>query len=98
MLFLFSLQCNLLYIQKTPEICEFLGLAKPPTTTPATITTSTSASTNSSSVATTESNKKPNTNDDNGLEDNNRHPAEKTGSVGSKFTKKLCFFFAFLLL
>ncbi|TMW50251.1 hypothetical protein DOY81_004665 [Sarcophaga bullata] len=76
--------CNLLYIQKTPEICEFLGLAKPPATTPATITTSTSASAkSSSSIATTESNKKPNTNDDNGLEDNNRHPAEKTGSIGT---------------
>lgn len=71
-----------MYIQKTPEICEFLGLAKPPptTATTTTTTTTTTSSSSSSNQQTTESNKNPNTNGD-----DNKHPAERTGSIGSKF-------------
>ncbi|KAI8130894.1 Cation-independent mannose-6-phosphate receptor [Lucilia cuprina] len=67
--------CNLLYIQKTPEICEFLGLVKYTATTKKATTTTTEPSPSQ----TTESNKKPNTNGDDG----NKHPAERTGSIGT---------------
>lgn len=74
-----------MYIQKTPEICEFLGLAKPSPTTASTTTESSSSHTST----TTESNKKPNTNNDDG----NKHPAEKTGSIGGKFDFQLIFIY-----
>lgn len=85
--YLYSFQCNLLYIQKTPDICEFLGLAKPTTTTttPSTTspvtTTATTATTKSPSKPATESNKKPSTNND----DTDNHSTEGTGSIGSEF-------------
>lgn len=54
----FFLQCNLLYIQKTPDICEFLGINKlqitPETSAPVT--------TPSSKPLTNESNELPNDN------------------------------------
>ncbi|KAM7364495.1 lysosomal enzyme receptor protein isoform 2-T3 [Cochliomyia hominivorax] len=71
-------ECNLLYIQKTQEICEFLGLAKPPPPTSTPISGSITTTTESS-LPSTESNKKPNTNGD----DDNKHPAERTGSIGT---------------
>lgn len=74
-----------MYIQKTPEICEFLGLAKPSTTTASTSTESTSSHT----TGATEPNKKPSTNNDDG----NKHPAEKAGSIGGKFVFQLIFIY-----
>lgn len=63
--------CNLLYIQKTPEICEFLGLAKP-----SSIKTTTSSSIITTIPTTKGTNIMP-------YPEENKHPAEKTGSIGT---------------
>uniref|UniRef100_A0A1I8NZK8 MRH domain-containing protein n=2 Tax=Stomoxys calcitrans TaxID=35570 RepID=A0A1I8NZK8_STOCA len=70
-------ECNLLYIQKTPDICDFLGikLNEPSVTTtrtPPTSATSTHVPSKSTTWYPTESSG-----------DANKHPAERTGSIGA---------------
>lgn len=70
-------QFNLLYIQRTPDICDFLGLKLP---NPA-------GDNGGNSAITTTTTSKPNTTSKPSYptEDNNKHPAERTGSIGSKY-------------
>ncbi|XP_017465603.1 PREDICTED: cation-independent mannose-6-phosphate receptor [Rhagoletis zephyria] len=77
-------ECNLVLVQRTPEICEFLGLVVPPpvaadsnngsnTITITTTTTTTIASTTTSSTISTTS----------ATPAGGAHPAEQTGSIGA---------------
>uniref|UniRef100_A0A1A9W5W8 Uncharacterized protein n=1 Tax=Glossina brevipalpis TaxID=37001 RepID=A0A1A9W5W8_9MUSC len=71
------LQCNLVYIQKTPDICEFLGLKIP------TATTTTAASIVSTSSTTEESNENATTENDDEMQKIPAEPVERNGSIGT---------------
>ncbi|XP_075149017.1 lysosomal enzyme receptor protein [Haematobia irritans] len=66
-------ECNLLYIQKTPDICDFLGLSEQGVTTTTTTTT----------VSPTSKPHTPKPTSWYPTESTENHPAERTGSIGS---------------